>query len=190
MGFTQEGLANQVGVEVSTMSRWERGDLTPQAWRRRRIATALDVSMECLNALLAPTSSIAGAPPAELAFSGESTSGRLDPGDVMRDARDAARFAREVTESRVSAATLDQVQQDIHRFSADYVSRPVVELYNEVREVRSQVFRLVRANRVPNQMRQLYLEASRASGLQAHVCLDLGDYSAAHMHARTAFLCA
>ncbi|MBB5156091.1 hypothetical protein [Saccharopolyspora phatthalungensis] len=39
-------------------------------------------------------------------------------------------------------------------------------------------------------MRQLYLEASRVTGLQAHLCLDLGHYREAHTHAGTAFLCA
>ncbi|WP_154697161.1 helix-turn-helix domain-containing protein [Lentzea guizhouensis] len=52
MGFTQEGLAAAVGVEFSTVGRWERGALTPQPWRRPRIATALGVSLDELNVLL------------------------------------------------------------------------------------------------------------------------------------------
>lgn len=52
MGFTQEGLAAAVGVEFSTVGRWERGALTPQPWRRPRIAKALDVSLDELNVLL------------------------------------------------------------------------------------------------------------------------------------------
>ncbi|MCP2243504.1 helix-turn-helix domain-containing protein [Lentzea aerocolonigenes] len=52
MGFTQEGLAAAVGVEFYTVGRWERGVLTPQPWRRPRIAKALDVSLEELNVLL------------------------------------------------------------------------------------------------------------------------------------------
>ncbi|WP_158851138.1 helix-turn-helix domain-containing protein [Saccharothrix deserti] len=52
MGFTQEKLATAVGVEFSTVGRWERGTLTPQPWRRPRIAKALDVSLDELDVLL------------------------------------------------------------------------------------------------------------------------------------------
>ncbi|MGW5054787.1 helix-turn-helix domain-containing protein [Actinokineospora sp. NPDC004072] len=52
MGFTQEGLAAAVGVEFSTVGRWERGALTPQPWRRPRIAAALGVSLDELHVLL------------------------------------------------------------------------------------------------------------------------------------------
>lgn len=30
LGFTQETLAHQLGVELSTIGRWERGTLTPR----------------------------------------------------------------------------------------------------------------------------------------------------------------
>lgn len=66
MGYTQETLAAVVGVEFSTVGRWERGDLTPQPYRRPRIAKALDVSLEELGALLTPTrqpSTVAAVPP-------------------------------------------------------------------------------------------------------------------------------
>jgi transcriptional regulator with XRE-family HTH domain len=180
MGLTQESLADRMGVEPSTVGRWERGELTPQPWRRPRIAKALEVSLERLDELLTRG-------PADT-----SRRNRADehPERGVMDADDAARFAREVVAARVSEATLDQVDGDVHRFAEEYVSRPLTELHCEIRQVRNHVFGLVRDNRHPNQMRRLYLSASRASGLQAHVCLDLGDYRAAHVHARTAFLCA
>ncbi|WP_033440963.1 helix-turn-helix domain-containing protein [Saccharothrix sp. NRRL B-16314] len=55
MGFTQETLAAVVGVEFSTVGRWERGDLTPQPYRRPRIAKALGLTLEELGTLLAPS---------------------------------------------------------------------------------------------------------------------------------------
>ncbi|MEV6712663.1 helix-turn-helix transcriptional regulator [Lentzea sp. NPDC051208] len=54
MGYTQESFGAAVGVEFSTVGRWERGELTPQPYRRRRIANALGVSIDELGALLAP----------------------------------------------------------------------------------------------------------------------------------------
>ncbi|GAA3790968.1 MULTISPECIES: helix-turn-helix domain-containing protein [Amycolatopsis] len=54
MGYTQEAFATAVGVEFTTVGRWERGELTPQPWRRGRIAKALGVTLEELGALLSP----------------------------------------------------------------------------------------------------------------------------------------
>ncbi|GAA0933612.1 helix-turn-helix transcriptional regulator [Streptomyces thermoalcalitolerans] len=51
-GFTQEGLADYLGVERSTVSRWESAETEPQAWIRPRLASALRVSVEELQALL------------------------------------------------------------------------------------------------------------------------------------------
>jgi transcriptional regulator with XRE-family HTH domain len=51
-GFTQEGLAEFLGVERSTVGRWESADTEPQAWLRPKLASALRVSVEELQALL------------------------------------------------------------------------------------------------------------------------------------------
>lgn len=54
LGFTQETFAHKMGVEFSTVGRWERGTLTPQPWRRPGLAQALQVSLEELDTLLKP----------------------------------------------------------------------------------------------------------------------------------------
>ncbi|PPK63239.1 helix-turn-helix transcriptional regulator [Actinokineospora auranticolor] len=54
MGFTQESLAHRLGVEVSTVNRWETGKITPRPQRRQQIAAALDVSLTELDSLLTP----------------------------------------------------------------------------------------------------------------------------------------
>jgi transcriptional regulator with XRE-family HTH domain len=51
-GFTQEALAEHLGVERSTVARWERDTVTPQPWVRSRLAAALAVTADQLNALL------------------------------------------------------------------------------------------------------------------------------------------
>ncbi|WP_262701372.1 MULTISPECIES: helix-turn-helix transcriptional regulator [Streptomyces] len=53
VGFTQEGLAEYLGVERSTVGRWESADTEPQAWIRPNLARALKVSSQELQALLA-----------------------------------------------------------------------------------------------------------------------------------------
>jgi DNA-binding XRE family transcriptional regulator len=53
VGLSQEGLAHLVGVDRSTVVRWERADTEPQPWHRPKLARALKVSVEELAVLLA-----------------------------------------------------------------------------------------------------------------------------------------
>jgi DNA-binding XRE family transcriptional regulator/tetratricopeptide (TPR) repeat protein len=52
-GLSQEHLAEQLGVERSTVQRWEAGQSTPQPWHRPRLATVLGISHDKLAGLLA-----------------------------------------------------------------------------------------------------------------------------------------
>ncbi len=54
LGYTQEMVTQRLGVELSTVGRWERGRLTPQPWRRPDLAEVLQVSLGDLDALLNP----------------------------------------------------------------------------------------------------------------------------------------
>lgn len=51
-GYTQEKLAQRLGVERSTVVRWELGDTEPQPWMRPRLAVALRITDEELLTLL------------------------------------------------------------------------------------------------------------------------------------------
>lgn len=51
-GFTQESLAEFLGVERSTVGRWEGAETEPQAYVRPKLARALKVSAEELQSLL------------------------------------------------------------------------------------------------------------------------------------------
>src|SRR5260370_33588867 len=53
VGLSQEGLAETVGVDRSTVVRWEAGETEPQPWVRPRLARVLAVSMGELASLLA-----------------------------------------------------------------------------------------------------------------------------------------
>ncbi|WP_162907432.1 helix-turn-helix domain-containing protein [Allorhizocola rhizosphaerae] len=56
VGLTQEVLAEQLHVDVSTVRRWEHGQSEPQPWQRSNLAMALKVSVEALNDLLSDRS--------------------------------------------------------------------------------------------------------------------------------------
>ncbi|CAM5550629.1 hypothetical protein SPURM210S_07911 [Streptomyces purpurascens] len=52
VGLTQEALAEKLGVDRSTVVRWEMGAASPQPWMRPRLADALQVSVAVLVDLL------------------------------------------------------------------------------------------------------------------------------------------
>jgi len=52
VGFSQESFAEHLGVERSTVVRWEAGDNEPLPWVRPKIARALQVSIDQLAELL------------------------------------------------------------------------------------------------------------------------------------------
>jgi transcriptional regulator with XRE-family HTH domain len=52
LGFSQEKLAQAVGVERSTVVRWELGDTEPRPWQRPKLARILKISLDELESLL------------------------------------------------------------------------------------------------------------------------------------------
>lgn len=69
VGLSQERLAEAIGVDRSTVVRWERGETHPHPWHRPRLARALAVSIEELTGLLGappprPPAAASPAPPA------------------------------------------------------------------------------------------------------------------------------
>ncbi len=59
-GFSQERLAETIGVERSTVMRWERGETCPQPWARPKLARALGLSGRALSELLDESTDKAG----------------------------------------------------------------------------------------------------------------------------------
>ncbi|WP_433401641.1 helix-turn-helix transcriptional regulator [Streptomyces sp. CA-146814] len=54
LGYSQEELAQLLGVDRTTVGRWENGRVYPQPPQRRGLAAVLEVSLEELDALLGP----------------------------------------------------------------------------------------------------------------------------------------
>jgi tetratricopeptide (TPR) repeat protein/transcriptional regulator with XRE-family HTH domain len=62
VGLTQEQLAEQLGVERTTIVRWESGQTQPQPWLQPKLAKALRVSADHIEELLAPDGVLASPP--------------------------------------------------------------------------------------------------------------------------------
>ncbi|WP_427884680.1 helix-turn-helix transcriptional regulator [Kribbella sp. GL6] len=60
-GLSQERLAELLGVDRSTIGRWENGDTEPQPWIRPGLAENLGITMNDLQDLLTVTGPMAGA---------------------------------------------------------------------------------------------------------------------------------
>ena len=52
LGLTQEDLAGLLGVQRSTVVRWERGETEPLPWIRPKLAATLQVSADRIEELL------------------------------------------------------------------------------------------------------------------------------------------
>jgi transcriptional regulator with XRE-family HTH domain len=52
LGLSQEALAERLGVERTTIARWESGDTQPLAWFRPRLADVLQVSVDDLDVMI------------------------------------------------------------------------------------------------------------------------------------------
>ncbi len=61
-GYTQEALAYELGVDRTTVTRWEAGETEPQPWIRRKLARVLGVSTVRLSSLLVDGTSTQGVP--------------------------------------------------------------------------------------------------------------------------------
>ena len=60
LGYTQEGLAEQLGCERTTVIRWERAETEPQPWLRPRLTQVLQLTAEELSELLADVADVPG----------------------------------------------------------------------------------------------------------------------------------
>jgi DNA-binding XRE family transcriptional regulator len=60
LGYTQEGLAEALGCERTTVIRWERGETEPQPWLRPRICQVLQLTAVELHQLLDDVAEVPG----------------------------------------------------------------------------------------------------------------------------------
>ena len=175
--MTQETFARRAGRKLRTVLRWEKGETFPSYEDQKDIALALKFDIDYVVARFTEEQS-------HPVVVDKPTSAN---DEAHEDCQETARFVRRVAMSFAHEMTLEELDESIVHLARCYVSQPLNMLVTEIRDVKRQAFALLEANRHPDQMRQLYLVASRACGLQTHVALDLGNYVAAESQARNAW---
>src|SRR5207248_2610861 len=113
VGLTQEQLATLLGVERSTVVRWEAGETEPLPWCRPKLAEALAVSPDVLHGLLTNVDHLQAYPPDAVLLSllGEVTSAEI--GTLME------RFAA------MDVASRREVLQELTIISGAFLLQPV-----------------------------------------------------------------
>lgn len=175
VGLSQERLAEAVGVETSTVARWERGETDPLPVYRPRLAEALRVSPEALEALLADTLGMPEEVPTAPPSAG--TNGK-PPTDVA---------AEELRERLVNAAAVDKDTLALLAAQAEHIRE--VDRRLGARAAQAQMKGHLAAlgqlrgfGISPNQrepLARLYADAATLAGWQ---CVDLGELDQAWRH--------
>ncbi|MEU2854107.1 helix-turn-helix transcriptional regulator [Streptomyces syringium] len=133
MGYSQEGFAHAIGVDRTTVGRWERAKTTPEAVYRPRMAELLELDLAELDALLTP-------PQADLLESAASPSGdRHSSGGI--DDMIRREFLRLVA---VTGALTALAPDDVETF-AGAVDRSSVDDFQRMNGHLWQVYQLARS---------------------------------------------
>ncbi|MGW6459237.1 helix-turn-helix domain-containing protein [Streptomyces sp. NPDC055078] len=175
-GYSQESFAEAVGVDRTTVHRWEGGKARPQPWMRPGIAKVLGLTADELDSLLVPVTSTEPTFPDGWAAVSE-------PGN---DEFDALGLARRVQASDVGTETLDRLELAFDELATRYPVSPPQELLGRVRTHTSYVAHLLGAKKTLSEHRRLLVVGGWLSLLGATLHIDLDQDDAATARLRTA----
>ena len=174
LGYSQEDLAAQVNVDTTTVGRWERGTSGPQPWKRPSLARALQVTLEQLDDMLAP-----------------SRPGRAEAGPVAsatgeffeHSAQHAIAFAEKLTAS-AQPVDIEALHLRVAGVASAYLIDPLDAVVPELQTLRALCETVLSA--VPRRSTDLLVILARTLALLANAAMDAGVHKAAHEHAEAA----
>jgi transcriptional regulator with XRE-family HTH domain len=160
VGFSQEQLAERLGVDRSTVVRWEAAETEPQPWIRPQLARALQLSLDQLEHLLA-ASDIAGTEATERMSHALTHPGSAD------------------------IVTVAHLRNEVHHLDEQYVHVPSSSLLAHAGQCLGQV-RFLAAHAVSGQIRrELYAVEAEAATLMGQLVWDASqrrDHASARMY--------
>lgn len=176
-GHTQESLAEALGVDRSTVVRWEAGGTEPQPYVRPKIASLLGVSPDELGELLTGTPIMPAHP------DGVRLAAWQGAGLSEEDEAAAVELARRARASDVGMETLRRLEQAVDDLAIRYPATPPRELLSRVRTYLSYLATLIDARKTLAEHRRLLVIGGWLSLLAAtlHVDLEQGQAAVARL---------
>src|SRR4051812_36650161 len=199
-GLTQEELAHRLGVDRSTVGRWEAGTVDPTLRARRELADALGVDPVALAGLLGelvesglPADDdtgplqITGQPAVnfEIATGALQPAARTGSADLDHEV-EALELARRVSASDVGESTLLRLERIVDELAMAYLTTPPLEVLDRARGHLRYVQNLLGARKTLAEHRRLLVIGGWLSLLAGTLHIDLGQQAAALARIRTA----
>lgn len=191
MGLSQERLAEVVGVDRSTVVRWERADTDPQPWYRMKLARALRVGAEELAELLADVNHARSRRSKHV----DHVDGSIDVADVpdgrsghdpntddgQPDGFDLWEFNDVLRGKRVGREELTRAEEACARLDTSYAGRSPAVVLPEISVLLRKAVRAMREPQTVDHRRRLCALAGRLAGLRAWLLFDLADHRSADL---------
>lgn len=186
LGFTQEDLADRLGVDPTTVRRWENGKAEngPKAWLRPKLARHLQVSPEQLEQLLIAIEE-AGEPPNQGHEAGSADGSGVD--DLERRRRG---FHETLTFGGATNGSVENWELAVLRHGAATRYRPAEPLLHDLSTDFTELQQVIEKCHSPAALRRLLRVAAHLSGLLCLTLIKLDDRTAFRGWARTARLAA
>ncbi|MFD4406606.1 hypothetical protein ACFWPH_27985 [Nocardia sp. NPDC058499] len=191
---TQSRLALELGLEPSTLNL---------IVNRRRGVTALAMLERIAEGLRMPDPArmVLGLAPVDIvetvAATGDARDsrslgmGRVKEATVMAAAEsESSEFIQRSEVSNVGAKTIEQLYAGVHDVVHRYPSRPVTPSFLDAWRLRREVFALLKGQQPLRYRRDLSVFAATLSGVLANAAFDLGHFTVAETHARSALAAA
>lgn len=166
-GLTQEGLAHRVGVDRTTVGRWEAGQTDPHLWARTRLAEQLQLPQAQLDVILG---NIVAQSPA-LDHTGE---------------LEALELTRRAAATDVGEATLVQLEQAVDDLASSYATSRPADLLGRTRGHLGYVADLLDGRNTLGEHRRLLVAGGWLSLLAATLHVDLQQQAPSMARLRTA----
>ena len=193
-GLTQEELAGRIGVDRSTVGRWEAGSVDPTLWARGELARVLRISAEALGELLGdapgdpapaqPSIAVPASPgPPALQFDAVPLRSALVDAD---DEVEAIELARRVAASDVGEETLGTLERVVDELAQAYLTEPPFQALLRTRRHLQYVTGLLDVRATFAQRRRLLAVAGWLSLLAGTLHIDLEQQGPAVARIRTA----
>jgi len=188
-GLTQEELAYRLGVERSTVGRWESGQTEPLAWLRRKLAAGLRVSLATLDELLAQPEQAASDDHAgaldevkrrtvlKALGIGATTLPLADVHELARSAaHSSALLGASIETTGMDSQFVMHARRELFQLATDYALTSSLEpTMRQLLVLRDELYATVTTQHRPSETRDMYVLLGAACALLASISHDLSE---------------